>query len=144
MVSRRMWGYMRSLYEQALPLMKEPGTVPEAIEKLRLIVKVQPDFQEATYALGYAYFLNGELDEAIEAWNLTVEADPENLKAVFGLALVHMKNGDYESSRRYARMAKEGGYPEEKLTRLLDELDLLTSPEDMYEDGTILPAFDPV
>ncbi|NQT07863.1 hypothetical protein HQ586_02190, partial [Candidatus Bathyarchaeota archaeon] len=60
------------------------------------------------------------------------------------LAFAHMKNGDYEASRRYARMAREGGYPEEKLGQLFDELEVLTSPEDMYEDGTILPAFDPV
>ncbi|TRO48279.1 tetratricopeptide repeat protein, partial [Candidatus Bathyarchaeota archaeon] len=139
----RMWGYIRSLYEQALPLMKEPGTIQEAIEMLRLIIKVQPDFQEATYALGYAHFLNGEMDEAIGAWSMTVDADPGNSKACFGLALAHMKSGDYEASRRYARMAREGGYPEEKLAQLLDELDSLTSPDDMYEDMTILPAFDP-
>jgi tetratricopeptide (TPR) repeat protein len=144
MVSRRMWGYIRSLYEQALPLMKDPRSVPEAIEKLRLIVKVQPDFHEATYALGYAHFLRGEHEEAIYAWSMTIEADPGNTKASFGLAFAHLKNGDYESSKMYARMAREGGYPEEKLTRLFDELDLLTSPEGMYEDGTILPAFDPV
>lgn len=144
MISRRMWGYIRDLYEQALTLMKEPGTVPEAVEKLKLIVKVQPGFHEATYALGYAQFLNGELDEAIIAWNMTVEADPGNSKAIFGLAFANMKNGDYEASRRYARMAREGGYSEEKLRLLLDELDSLMSPDDMYEDGTILPAFDPV
>ncbi|MBA7465578.1 hypothetical protein GH157_06810 [archaeon] len=144
MISRKMWGNIRSLYEQALPLMKEPGTVPEAVEKLKLIVKVQPGFHEATYALGYAHFLNGELDEAIIAWNMTVEADPGNSKANFGLAFGHMKNGDYEASRRYGRKALEGGYPEEKLRKLFEELDSLTSPEDMYEDGTILPAFDPV
>ena len=124
--------------------MKEPGTVPEAIEKLRLIVKVQPGFHEATYALGYAHFIMGELEKAINVWELTLKADPQNAKAGFGLAYAHLKTGDYESSRMYARMAHEGGYPEEKLTQLLDELDSLTSPEDMYEDGTILPAFDPV
>ena len=144
MISKKMWGNIRSLYEQALPLMKEPRTVPEAIQKLKLIVKVQPSFHEATYALGYAHFLNGEPDEAIKAWNTTVEADPGNSKASFGLAFAHMKNGDYETSRRYARMAREGGYPQEKLRQLFEELDSLTSPEDMYEDGTILPAFDPV
>jgi len=144
LISRRMWGYIRSLYEQALPLMKEPGTVPEAVEKLKLIVNVQPGFHEATYALGYAHFLNDELDEAIKAWNMTVDANPGNSKASFGLAFAHMKNGDYEASRRYARMARDGGYPEEKLRQLFDELDVLTSPDDMYEDGTILPAFDPV
>ena len=144
MISRKMWGYIVSLYEQALPLMKESGTVPEAIEKLKLIVRVQPGFHEATYALGYAHFLNGELGEAINVWNMTVEADPDNSKAIFGLAFAHMKNGDYEASRRFARMAREGGYPEEKLSQLFDELDSLTSPEDMYEDGTILPAFDPL
>jgi tetratricopeptide (TPR) repeat protein len=144
MISRKMWGYIRSLYEQSLPLMKEPGTVPGAIEKLKLIVKVQPGFHEATYALGYAHFLNGELDEAIGAWNMTIEADPGNSKANFGLAFANMKNGDYEASRRYARMAREGGYSEEKLSQLFDELDSLTSPEDMYQNGTILPVFDPV
>jgi len=144
MISRKMWGYIVSLYEQALPLMKEPGTVPEAIEKLKLIVRVQPGFHEATYALGYAHFLNGELGEAINVWNMTVEADPDNSKAIFGLAFAYMKDGDYEASRRFARMAREGGYPEEKLSQLFDELDSLTSPEDMYEDGTILPAFDPL
>ena len=144
MISRRMWGYVRSLYAQALPLMKEPGTVPEAIEKLKLIVRVQPGFHEATYALGYAHFLNGELDEAINVWNMTVEADPGNSKAIFGLAFAHMKKGDYGASRRYGQMAREEGYPEGKLMQLFDELDSLTSPEDMYEDGTILPAFDPM
>jgi len=144
MISRRMWGYIRSLYEQALPLMKEPGTVQEAIEKLRLIVKVQPGFHEATYALGYAHFLKGELDEAIGAWSATIDADPGNPKASFGLAYAYMKSGDYEASRRYARIAREGGYPEGKLEQLLEELDSLTSPDDMYEDMTILPAFDPM
>ena len=144
MISRRMWGYIRDLYEQALTLMKEPGTVPEAVEKLKLIVKVQPGFHEATYALGYAQFLNGELDEAIISWNMTVEADPGNSKAIFGLAFAHMKKGDYGASRRYGQMAREEGYPEGKLMQLFDELDSLTSPEDMYEDGTILPAFDPM
>lgn len=143
MISRTMWGYIRSLYEQALSLMKEPGTVPEAIEKLRLIVKVQPDFLEATYALGYAHFQMGEHQEAISAWELTLEAHTRNAKVCFGLAYAHLREGDYESSKMYAEMARDGGYPEDRLLKLLDELERLTFPVDMYEDGTILPIFDP-
>ena len=66
MVSDSMREYVEQLYEQSLKLMESPETINEAIEKLELILKVDPDNAKANYYLGKALILNRKPEEAIE------------------------------------------------------------------------------
>lgn len=88
MASDIMRKYTLELYEQCQPLLGSPETISEAIEKLKLIIKVDPNFAPANYSLGYAHFLLREFEESIE----------------------------------YLQKAKELGYPEEKIRKIITEI----------------------
>ena len=58
--------YILELYEQCQPLLERPETISEAIEKLKLIIKVDPNFAPANYSLGYAYFIIQDFEKSLE------------------------------------------------------------------------------
>jgi len=63
------------LYEQCQPLLESPETIPEAIEKLKLIIKVDPDHAPANFSLGYAYYHLENIEEAIKYFQKAKELD---------------------------------------------------------------------
>ena len=65
MASDIMRKYILELYEQCQPLLERPETISEAIEKLKLIIKVDPNFAPANYSLGYAYFIIQDFEESL-------------------------------------------------------------------------------
>jgi tetratricopeptide (TPR) repeat protein len=88
MASDIMRQYIQELYEQCQPLLERPETIPEAIEKLKLIINIDPNFVPANYSLGYAHFLLQEFEKAM----------------------------------KYLQKAKELGYPEEKIGKIINEI----------------------
>ena len=64
MASDIMRKYILELYEQCQPLLENPESISEAIEKLKLIIKVEPDFAKAHYSLGMAYILQDSPQKA--------------------------------------------------------------------------------
>ena len=66
MLSDHMKEYIQQLFEQSLKLIENPDTLSEAIDKLRLILKVDPNHPEATYNLGRALTLTGKQEEGLE------------------------------------------------------------------------------
>jgi len=89
MASDIMRKYILELYEQCQPLLERPETISEAIEKLKLIIKVDPNFAPANYSLGYAYFIIQDFEESLE----------------------------------YLKKAKELGYPEEEIRKIITEIE---------------------
>ena len=66
MLSDHMKEYIQQLFEQSLKLIENSDTLSEAIDKLRLILKVDPNHPEATYNLGRALTLTGKQEEGLE------------------------------------------------------------------------------
>ena len=65
MLSDRMREYIQQLLEQSLELMKSPETIDEAIEKLKLILKVEPTNAKAHYALAKIYMTKENYVDAL-------------------------------------------------------------------------------
>ena len=63
------------LYEQCQSLIESPETIPEAIEKLKLIIKVDPDHAPANFSLGYAYYHLENIEQAIKYFQKAKELD---------------------------------------------------------------------
>ena len=69
---------------------------PDATERFRKVVELQPNNSEARFYLGRNLMDEGKRDEAIEQWRKAVAADPDNLPALSSLAraLGQMKSPD--------------------------------------------------
>ena len=66
MLSDRMREYVEQLLEQSLELMKSPETIDEAIEKLKLILKVEPINAKAHYTLAKIYMTKENYVDALQ------------------------------------------------------------------------------
>lgn len=49
----------------------------KAVEELEKAVEINPDYKEAYYLLGYAYYKEGKIDLSREAFNQAYELDPK-------------------------------------------------------------------
>ena len=64
MLSDRMKEYIEQLYEQSLKLMESSDTTTDAIEKLNLILRIEPDNAKVQFTIGRAYESTGDHDNA--------------------------------------------------------------------------------
>jgi len=48
-----------------------------AVEELEKAIEINPDYKEAYYLLGYAYYKEGKIDLSREAFNQAYELDPK-------------------------------------------------------------------
>ena len=63
------------LFEQSQNLLENTDTIPEAIEKLELILNVDPNHAPTNFSLGYAYYLLGDIEESIKYFTKAKELD---------------------------------------------------------------------
>ncbi len=70
-----MRNYILELYEQCQPLLENPNTIPEAIEKLKLILRVDSTFAPAYFSLGRAYYRLENIEEATRYFQIAKELD---------------------------------------------------------------------
>jgi len=75
MASEIIRKYVLELYEQSQTLLENADTIPEAIEKLKLILTVDPNHAPTNFSLGYAYYLLGDIEESIKYFTKAKELD---------------------------------------------------------------------
>ena len=66
MLSDEMREYIEKLYEHSLKLMENPETLDEAIQKLKLILNVDPDNAKVKYAISRALVIKGDNVNALK------------------------------------------------------------------------------
>ena len=66
MLSDEMREYIEKLYEHSLKLMENPETLDEAIQKLKLVLTVDPDNAKAKYAISNALVIKGDNVNALK------------------------------------------------------------------------------
>jgi tetratricopeptide (TPR) repeat protein len=70
-----MRNYILELYEQCLPLLENPDTIAEAIEKLKLILRVDSTYAPVYFSLGKAYYRLENIEEATRYFQIAKELD---------------------------------------------------------------------
>ncbi len=88
------------------------GDLPEAIEKYRQCVEIEPNFFDGWHALGMALMKNGDLVAAIEAGRKAVELRPNDQLAWSSLSLLYVRNNqikEAEAAGVKARILSWGG-----------------------------------
>jgi len=75
MASDNMRKYILELFEQSQILLENTDTIPEAIEKLKLILKVDPNHAPTNFSLGYAYYHLGNIEESVKYFMKAKELD---------------------------------------------------------------------
>jgi Flp pilus assembly protein TadD len=88
------------------------GDLPNAIEKYRRCVEVEPKFFDGWHALGMALMKNGDPVAAIEAGKQAVELHPNDQLAWSSLSLFYVRNNqikEAEAAGAKARILSWGG-----------------------------------
>ncbi len=79
---------------------------PLALDYLNNALNIDPESQEALYALAMFYQEAGEAESAISAYNKLLTLDPENVYATYNLGYVNLVLlGDYEAAATYFEKA---------------------------------------
>jgi Tfp pilus assembly protein PilF len=63
-------------YQQGVSLYQK-RSYSKAAEELDKAIEINPDYKEAYYLLGYAYYKEGKIDLSREAFNQAYELDPK-------------------------------------------------------------------
>ncbi|WP_068141137.1 tetratricopeptide repeat protein [Limnochorda pilosa] len=87
-------------------LLTAQGRVREAVASLSRAVALAPEWAEAHYELGKAYYLNLENDRAVVEFNRALEKDPALARAHTGLGLVAMVRGRPAEAAAQLRIAQ--------------------------------------
>jgi tetratricopeptide (TPR) repeat protein len=69
------------------------GRIDEAIEELRLAIRLKPDHAKAHNNLGFTYFSQGRIDEAIEEYKKAIRLNPDYAKARNNLGFTYFSQG---------------------------------------------------
>ena len=95
--------------EQAMSLFAQgveelnAGQLDTALETFKQVATIVPDFADAHYHLGLAYYQKAEFRKAIEAFTRTLELLPRDIDAHIKLGLASHKAGDQDTTNSLAR-----------------------------------------
>ena len=81
------------------------GQLDTALETFGQVTAIVPDFADAHYHLGLAYYQKTEFRKAIEAFTRTLELLPRDIDALIKLGLASHKAGDADTTGSFARRA---------------------------------------
>ena len=81
------------------------GQLDTALEIFKRVTTIVPDFADAHYHLGLAYYQKTEFRKAIEAFTRTLELLPRDIDALIKLGLASHKAGDKDTTDSLARRA---------------------------------------
>src|ERR1041384_8291634 len=82
------------------------GLFPQAVEILQRVVKLDPQFADAHYALGHAYFDLKQWRNAIESLKAAVELNPKDSEARDRLGLARAMLWEEDNARLVAQRPK--------------------------------------
>ena len=86
-----------SLFAQGIEKLNT-GQLDTALETFKQVTTIVPDFADAHYHLGLAYYQKSEFREAIEAFTRTLELLPRDVDVLVKLGLASHKAGDTDAA----------------------------------------------
>ena len=81
------------------------GRLDTALETFKQVTTIVPDFADAHYHLGLAYYQKSEFQKAAEAFTRTLELLPRDIDALIKLGLASHKAGDLDTTDTLAKRA---------------------------------------
>jgi tetratricopeptide (TPR) repeat protein len=79
-------------------LVKAQGVGSQTVRDYRNIIELDPDFAEAWWMRGNAYWDAGDYDRALADYNKTITLDPNYAMAYLGRGNVYLRKGDYDGA----------------------------------------------
>ncbi len=74
------------------------GNLTAAKEKYRSALRLDPQFYQSNFQMGWIYLKEGNYQKSSEEFQKVIDILPTYAKAYYGLALVQYKNGKYKNS----------------------------------------------
>ena len=93
-----------SLFAQGIEELNA-GRLDTALETFKQVTTIVPDFADAHYHLGLAYYQKSEFQKAAEAFTRTLELLPRDIDALIKLGLASHKAGDLDATDTLAKRA---------------------------------------
>ena len=93
-----------SLFAQGIEELSA-GQLDTALETFKQVTTIVPDFADAHYHLGLAYYQKAEFRKSTEAFTRTLELLPRDIDALIKLGLASHKAGDEDPTDALARRA---------------------------------------
>jgi protein involved in polysaccharide export with SLBB domain/Flp pilus assembly protein TadD len=97
------------------------GLFPQAVEILQRVVKLDPQFADAHYALGHAYFDLKQWRNAIESLKAAVELNPKDAEARDRLGLARAMLWEEDNARLVAQRPKIVPKPSPQTVKKTDD-----------------------
>jgi tetratricopeptide (TPR) repeat protein len=103
---------------------RQIGLLDDALEAARLGTKMLPHFSPGFSTLGRILGQMGKIDEAMSAYARAFSIDRQSQAALVGIARLHLIRGERDMARKILRQAEEFHPDDEKISDMLNALDL--------------------
>jgi tetratricopeptide (TPR) repeat protein len=103
---------------------RQTGLLDDALEAARLGTNMLPHFSPGFSTMGRILGQMGRLDEAMSAYARALSIDRQSQSALVGLARLHLIRGERDLARKILTQAKEFHPDDEKISDMLNALDL--------------------
>jgi tetratricopeptide (TPR) repeat protein len=103
---------------------RQIGLLDDALEAARLGTGMLPHFSPGFSTLGRVLGQMGRIDEAMSAYAKALSIDRQSQAALVGLARLHLIRSERDQAREILHQAKEFHPDDEKITDMLNALDL--------------------
>jgi len=103
---------------------RQTGLMDDALEAARMGTKMLPHFSPGFSTLGRILGQMGRLDEAMSAYAKALSLDRQSQAALVGLSRLHLIRGERDLARKILKQAQEFHPDDEKITDMLNALDL--------------------
>lgn len=103
---------------------RQIGLLDDALEAARLGTKMLPHFSPGFSTMGRILGQMGRIDEAMSAYAKALSIDRQSQAALVGLARLHLIRAERDMARKILNQAKEFHPDDEKISDMLNALDL--------------------
>ena len=103
---------------------RQIGLMDDALEAARLGTRMLPHFSPGFSTLGRVLGQMGRIEEAMSAYAKALSVDRQSQAALVGLARLHLIRSERDQARKILKQAKEFHPDDEKISDMLNALDL--------------------